>query len=51
MARAAYYLFRLHHVMPSEFYRMDYGERIAIHAFLDYEIEQRQKEYELIDEG
>ena len=34
-------MFRLHNVMPSEFYRMGYGEKAVIAAFLDYEIGER----------
>ena len=48
MVQAAYYLYSLHNVMPSEYYQMGYGEKAVLSAFLDYEMEQKQKEYEAI---
>lgn len=42
--QAAYLLFRLHHVMPSDYYKMGIGERLIVHEFIKYEIEQRNKE-------
>ena len=49
--QAAYVLFRLHNVMPSDFYEMGYGEKAIVMAFLDYELEQKAKEYEAIEKA
>ena len=46
--QAAYVLFRLHNVMPSDFYEMPYGEKAIVAAFIDYELEQKKNEYEEI---
>ena len=43
----AYWLFRLHHVMPSVYEGMGYGEKRIVNAFISYEIEQRNKENEV----
>lgn len=48
--QAAYYLFRLHHVMPSDFYAMGYGEKLIVSTFLDYQIHQMQEEATLTEE-
>ena len=49
--QAAYVLFRLHNVMPSDFYEMGYGEKAIVMAFLDYELEQKAKEYKDIEKA
>lgn len=45
-----YLAFRFHHMKPSEFYEMGYGERQVLRAFLHYEIEQRNREVEFMQE-
>ncbi len=49
MVQAAYLLYRLHHVTPSQFYEMSYGEKAVVTAFLNYEIEQKLKEKDAIE--
>ena len=44
-------MFRLHNVMPSDFYEMGYGEKAIVMAFLDYELEQKAKEYKDIEKA
>lgn len=44
---AAYYLYRLHGMRPSEYANMERGERIILRAFLDKEIQQINKEREV----
>ena len=51
MVQTAYLLFRLHHVMPSDFYEMSYGEKAIVAAFIDYELEQKSKEYEAMEKA
>lgn len=46
-----YLAFRFHHMKPSEFYEMGYGERVVLRAFLHYEVEQRNHEAESLKEG
>ena len=38
VVQTAYLLFRLHNVMPSDFYQMGYGEKAIVAAFLEYEL-------------
>lgn len=45
-----YLLFRYHHITPSQFYEMGYGERTVIKAFMHYEIEKRNEEIERLKE-
>ena len=45
--QTAYYLFRLHHVMPSDFYAMGMGEKLIVSTFLDYQFEQMKEESNL----
>ena len=49
--QAAYVLFRLHNVMPSDFYEMPYGEKAIVMAFLDYELEQKVEEYKAVEKA
>lgn len=44
-----YLLFRYHNIKPSEYYRMGYGEKQVMRAFMHYEAEKRQKEVERIE--
>ena len=44
---AMFWLFRLHHWKPSDFFELGYGERQIIYAFLQLEIEQRKKEWQI----
>lgn len=46
-----YLAFRFHHVKPSEFNAMGYGERQVLTAFLHYEVEQRNREVEAMAKG
>lgn len=46
MVRTAYYLFSRHHIMPSQYYEMGYGEKCVVNAFAVYENELRIKEEE-----
>lgn len=46
-----YLAFRFHHMKPSDFYEMGYGERQVLRAFLHYEVEQRNREVEAMKEG
>nr|DAO23640.1 MAG TPA: hypothetical protein [Caudoviricetes sp.]DAP96605.1 MAG TPA: hypothetical protein [Caudoviricetes sp.] len=41
-----YWLFRLHHWKPSDFFNLGYGEKRIVHAFLQVEMEQRSKEWQ-----
>lgn len=49
--QTAYYLFRLHHVMPSDFEEMGFGEKMIVSAFLDYQINQMREESETAPMG
>lgn len=44
-----YLLFRYHHITPLQYYRMGYGERTVIRAFMHYEVEKRNEELEEIE--
>ena len=46
MVGTAYYLFSHHHIMPSQYNDMGYGEKCVTNAFAAYEIEQRLREEE-----
>lgn len=39
-----YLLFRYHNIPPGQYYRMGYGEKKVIAAFMRYEIEKRNEE-------
>nr|DAV06512.1 MAG TPA: hypothetical protein [Caudoviricetes sp.] len=41
-----YWLFRLHHWKPSDFFNLGYGEKRIVRAFLQVEMEQRSKEWQ-----
>ena len=38
-----YFLFRDHHLLPSEVMRCGYGERQILYAFVRYEREEQKK--------
>jgi hypothetical protein len=38
-----YFLFRDHHLLPSEVMKLGYGERQVLYAFLRYEIAEREQ--------
>ena len=46
VVQTAYLLFRLHNVMPSDFYQMGYGEKAIVAAFLEYEVHQESADGE-----
>ena len=39
-----YLLFRYHHVMPSQYYDMGFGERKVVSVFMHYEVEKKNEE-------
>lgn len=39
-----YLLFRYHHIMPSQYHEMGFGERRVVSAFMHYEVEKRNEE-------
>jgi hypothetical protein len=39
-----YLLFRYHHILPADYYDRKVGEKRIIRAFLEQEMEDRQKE-------
>lgn len=41
--QAMYFLFRGHHLLPSEVMKLGYGERQVLYAFMRYEMEERGK--------
>ena len=41
-----YLLFRYHHITPSTYEEMGFGERTVIKAFMHYQIEKQNEEYE-----
>ena len=41
-----YLLFRYHHIKPSEYRDMGFGERQVIKAFMHYQIEKMNEEIE-----
>lgn len=45
-----YLLFRYHHMTPMQYFRMGYGERTVIKAFMHYEAEKRNEELEEIEQ-
>lgn len=45
-----YYLFKFHHITPSQFDSMGYGEKQIVHAFMHYEIDENNKEAKLLNE-
>jgi len=38
-----YFLFRDHHLLPSEVMKLGYGERQVLYAFVRYEMEEREQ--------
>ena len=44
-----YLLFRYHHILPSQFIEMGYGERNVMKAFMHYQIEKTNEELEKIN--
>lgn len=45
-----YLLFRYHHVMPSQYQEMGFGERKVVSAFMHYEVESRNAEIARLNE-
>lgn len=45
-----YLLFRYHNIMPGQFKEMGAGQQQIVHAFMNFEMQQRQKEIESIKE-
>ena len=43
-----YLLFRYHHITPSQYFEMGFGEKRVIKAFMHYEIQKRNEEIESI---
>lgn len=41
--QAMYFLFRDHHLLPSEVMKLGYGERQVLYAFVRYEMEEREE--------
>ncbi len=41
--QAMYFLFRDHHLLPSEVIKLGYGERQVLYAFVRYEMETKNK--------
>jgi hypothetical protein len=41
--QAMYFLFRNHHLLPSEVMKLGYGERQVLYAFVRYEMEENKK--------
>lgn len=41
-----YLLFRYHHITPSQFNNMGFGERTVIKTFMHYQIEKQNEEIE-----
>lgn len=39
-----YYMFRFHHILPSQFRKLGTNEKSIVYAFMQYELEQRIKE-------
>lgn len=39
-----YLLFRYHHILPSQYYEMGFGERAVVGAFMHFEVEKRNEE-------
>ena len=37
--------------MPMEFYKMGFGEKQIVREFMHYEIDQKNKEVKLLNEG
>lgn len=37
-----YYLFRVHHRMPGEYYHLPAGERLLVRAFFERDMEERR---------
>nr|DAP94117.1 MAG TPA: hypothetical protein [Caudoviricetes sp.] len=46
-----YFLFRYHHIMPGEYEKMGFGERIVSKAFMHYQIEKMNEEMERLKRG
>lgn len=44
-----YYLFKFHHITPSKFMSMGYGEKQVVSAFMHREIDERNKEAKLLE--
>ncbi len=45
-----YLLFRYHHILPSVWEEMGFGEKTIVRAFMHHEIETRNEEIEQIQE-
>ena len=45
-----YLLFRYHHITPSQYHEMGFGERKVISAFMKYENQRRNEEIAKINE-
>ena len=45
-----YLLFRYHHILPSQYNEMGFGERSVVKAFMHYEIEKRNAEIDHLNE-
>lgn len=39
-----YWLFREHHMMPGEYYRLPEGDKVVIRAFFSFEMEKRREQ-------
>lgn len=46
-----YYLFKFHNITPMQFFEMGYGEQQILQAFMHKEIDEKNKEIKLLDEG
>ena len=44
-----YLLFRYHHILPSQFIEMGYGERNVMKAFMHFQVEKTSEELEKIN--
>lgn len=45
-----YYLFKFHHITPSQFMAMGYGEKQILSAFIHREIDEKNEETKLLSE-
>lgn len=39
-----YLLFRYHHITPSQYFDMGFGEKLVIKSFMHYEIDKKNEE-------
>lgn len=46
-----YLLFRHHHIMPIQYYKMGYGERQVVRAFMHQQIDDINEEIKKSKEG